>query len=183
MQWTPRLAVASDIPALDRLIAESSRRLLLGVYSAGQIEGALGPVFGVDEQMIADGTCFVVDYGDELIACGGWSFREAAFGGRAAGEVAPARSNPAVDVARIRAFFVNPGHARKGIGTAILHACEHALVAAGFRRVEIAATLAGEALYRHYGYETDRYEELPLTNCPPLRIARMSKRFQGDYNS
>ena len=177
----PRLAERSDIPTLERLIAESSRRLLSGIYSGGQIEMALGPVFGVDEQMIVDGTYFVVDDDDELIACGGWSFRESAFGGRAAGEGAPARLNPTVDAARIRAFFVHPRYVRKGIGTAILHVCEDALAACGFRRCEIAATLAGEALYRRFGYETNRYEEVPLSDdYPPLRIARMAKRFPGE---
>lgn len=184
MEWIPRLAERSDIPTLERLIEESSRRLLSGIYSAGQIERALGPIFGVDEQMIADGTYFVVGDDDEPIACGGWSFRESAFGGRAAGEGVSARLNPIVDAARIRAFFVHPRYVRKGIGTAILHVCEDALVACGFRRAEIAATLAGEDLYRRFGYETNRYEEIPLCDDnPPLRIARMSKRFPGeDYS-
>jgi len=136
-----RLAREKDIPALEALIELSVRQSLSRFYSAAQLEAALGPVFGVDRQLIRDGTYFVVERGADIVACGGWSKRLAVYGGdrERAGE--DAELNPAQDAARVRAFFVHPQWERRGIGRQLLLTSEAAILAAGFTRVELVATL------------------------------------------
>lgn len=180
MNWSFRTAVPSDVPALRALIHRSATELQRDTYTSAQIQVAMGPVFGVDEQMIADGTYFVVEdpKSGAFAGCGGWSFRLALFGGRDAdaGEE-PERLNPETDAARIRAFFVDPAFARQGVGSLIMEQCEEAIISHGFRRGEISATLVGEPLYRKFGYETVEYYEILLQGAPPLRVARMAKGY------
>lgn len=144
-------------------------------YSPLQIEGALGTVFSVDSQLIADGTYFVVDTGGLIVACGGWGRRKTLFGG----DNGPGRENelldPSRDRAKIRAFFVHPDWARRGIGTRILEACENAAAAAGFRGFEMGATLTGERLYRVRGYQAVERIQVPLANGAALPVIRMVK--------
>lgn len=152
---TVRAAVPDDVPALERLIEASARGLSHGHYSAAQVEAAVAHVFGIDSELIADGTHLVAEVGHDITGCGGWSrwrtlFGRDRFAGRAGGLL-----DPAIDAARIRAFFVAPGHARRGIGQALLAACEEAARAAGFRRLALMATLPGETFYRAAGYIAD----------------------------
>jgi GNAT superfamily N-acetyltransferase len=133
----------------------SARGLSRGDYSERQIEAAVASVFGVDTDLILDGTYFVAELAGALVGCGGWSRRRTLFGGdryasRDAGELDP-ESEPA----KIRAFFVHPDYARRGIARAILSACEAEALARGFRSVELMATLPGLRLYRACGYEGD----------------------------
>src|SRR5438445_7074030 len=107
------------------------------------MEAALGPVFGVDRQLISDGTYFVVEHSGHIVGCGGWSRRRAVFGGDRARVGEDAALDPARDPARIRAFFIHPDWARQGIGRALLQPCEAALNAADFREAVLVATLAG----------------------------------------
>jgi predicted N-acetyltransferase YhbS len=161
------------VPALESLIPLSARELQSPHYSAAQIEAALGPVFAVDLQLIADGTYFVVEHEGAIVGCGGWSKRAAQYG--AERTTSPAELNPNSDPARIRAFFVHPAWARRGIGRAIMRECETALIAAGFNRAEIVATLAGEPLYAAFGYDvTDRFL-IPLPGSLSLPAVRMTK--------
>ncbi|MDB6109183.1 MAG: GCN5-related N-acetyltransferase [Pedosphaera sp.] len=173
---TLRLAQGSDIPALEELIPVSVRSLQAPYYSAAQMEAALGPVFGVDRQLIRDGTYFVVEQAGQVVGCGGWSKRQSLFGGdhgRAANE--DDLLDPRRDAARIRAFFVHPAWARRGIGRTILVACETAIMAAGFRNVELVATLAGEPLYASFAYTVvERYQN-PLPDGFTLPAVRMTK--------
>ena len=178
MKWNQRIAESSDVPALTDLIKVSSRHLQRGVYAPDQIERALGPVFGVDEQMIEDHTYFVVENGSRIVGCGGWSFREAMYGGRASGHAGARRLDPEKDAARIRAFFVHPAYARRGIGSAIMRCCEKAVVEFGFQRGEISATLVGEPLYATFGYHTEKYYEIPLDGAAPLKVACMTKGYR-----
>jgi len=137
-----------DVPALEGLIPLSVRTLQAAHYSPAQMEAALGPVFGVDRHLIADGTYFVAEQDGQIVGCGGWSRRKSLFGGDAARECSEdSLLDPVRDPARIRAFFVHPAWARRGIGRAILAACESAIVAARFPVAELVATLAGEPLY------------------------------------
>lgn len=175
--FTLRLARDSDIPALEELIPLSVRGLQSSHYSASQMEAALGPVFGVDRQLINDGTYFVVEAGEQIVGCGGWSRRKAVFGGDRGRAGEDTALDPAHDPARIRAFFVHPGWARRGIGRAILEACEKALLAAGFREAVMVATLTGEALYAVLGYAVEERYEVPLSNGLMLPVVRMGKRF------
>lgn len=176
MSFHIRPATDDDIPALEALIALSARELSRDVYSDAEIEAAVTHVFGVDSELVADGTYFIVtDEVGELLACGGWSRRKTLFGGdRFDGRLA-GLLDPRSEAAKIRAFFVHPGHARKGIGHALLDHCETAAREHGFRHIEMMATLPGVKLYARYGYAT--LEEV-LHRTPDgvtLRFARMAK--------
>jgi GNAT superfamily N-acetyltransferase len=175
--YSIRLARETDILALERLIPLSVRGLQAASYSPAQMEAALGPVFGVDRQLIRDGTYFVVEERGEVIGCGGWSRRRAVFGGDRERVGEDAALDPAHDAARIRAFFVHPGWARRGIGRLILTQCEEAIRAAGFREAVLVATLAGEPLYAAGGYAVIERYEVPLSPGLTLPVVRMGKRF------
>jgi GNAT superfamily N-acetyltransferase len=175
--WTLRLARFEDIPALDILIPLSVRALQTD-YTEAQREAAIGSVFGVDRQLIEDQTYFVAETAEhEIIACGGWSKRETKCGSSHGRREPDSLIDPRTDPARIRAFFVHPTWARRGIGTAILKASEQALQAAGFARAEISATLTGEPLYVSAGYKVTERFALPLANGRPLPCVRLSKKF------
>jgi GNAT superfamily N-acetyltransferase len=170
-----RRATAGDIPALHVLIEASVRVLQAGDYSPAQIEGALGTVFGVDTRLIDDGTYFVAEAGAVLAGCGGWSKRKTLFGADRGAGREDTLLDPSRDAARIRAFFVHPDWARRGIGSRILDACEQDAVRAGFHRFELGATAAGERLYRVRGYVTVDRLETPLANGASLTVIRMAK--------
>ena len=173
-----RAAVPEDIPALHALIELSVRELQAGDYSPEQMEGALGTYLGVDTQLIADGTYFAVEdeaANGKLVACGGWSRRKTLFGA----DRRPGRDesllDPKTDAAKIRAFFVHPAWARRGIGSRILELCEEEARAEGFSRFEMGATLTGIPLYQQRGYVELGRIELPLANGLSLPIVRMAK--------
>jgi GNAT superfamily N-acetyltransferase len=172
-----RLAQETDIPFLESLIPLSVRTLQAHCYSPDQMEAAIGPVFGVDRQLIADRTYFVAEHSDGIVGCGGWSRRRAVFGGDRARVGEDALLDPVRDDARVRAFFVHPDWARRGIGRAILAECESALSAAGFHRAVLVATLAGEPLYAACGYEVVERYETPLGAGLFLPVVRMAKSF------
>lgn len=165
----------ADIPAITRLIERSVRTLQAADYSPEQLDAALGTVFGVDTQLIADQTYFVIEAGSRLAACGGWSFRKTLYGSDGGAGREPARLDPAHDNARIRAFFVDPDFARRGLGTMLLDACENAAIAAGFHSFELGATLTGERLYRVRGYRVIERTAAPLAPGLSLPILRMEK--------
>jgi GNAT superfamily N-acetyltransferase len=133
MNLTLRQAVDADIPVLRVLIDASVRGLQAKDYTPAQIEGALQTVYGVDSQLIADGTYFVVEAETVIVGCGGWSKRKTLFGGDRWTGREDSLLDPQQDAAKIRAFFVHPNWVRRGIGSMILEACEKAAVAAGFR--------------------------------------------------
>ena len=174
-----RLATHSDEPALHTLIAASVRGLQTNDYSPEQIDGALGTLLGLDTQLVADGTYFVAEARAAcariLVGCGGWSHRKTLFGS----DHAPVRENdfldPATDAAKIRAFFIHPDWARRGIGSKILQSCESAARAAGFSRFEMGATLTGVPLYLARGYHILERIAVPLRNGAALPIVRMAK--------
>jgi GNAT superfamily N-acetyltransferase len=178
-----RLARADDVPALHALIEASVRGLQANDYTAEQIEGALGTVLGLDTQLVADGTYFVAEAkaacAHILAGCGGWSRRKTLFGS----DHGPVRENefldPAVDAAKIRAFFIHPNFARRGVGTKILEACENAARVAGFSRFEMGATLTGVPLYLARGYRVVERIEVPLRNGEKLPVVRMAKSVAG----
>jgi GNAT superfamily N-acetyltransferase len=174
-----RPALEHDIPALEKLIPISTRKLQAAHYSTAQIEAALGPVFGVDRQLISDGTYFVVEQRNQIVGCGGWSFRKAMFGGDRDRPREDARLDPNCDPARIRAFFVRPDFARRGIGRSILVACETAIQRAGFQSAELVATLTGEPLYASANYIVIERYEVPMATGLNLPVVRMTKRFNS----
>ncbi|HEX4231963.1 MAG TPA: GNAT family N-acetyltransferase [Bryobacteraceae bacterium] len=177
MGFRLRVATAEDVPAIASLIGDSVRGLQAGDYTARQIEGALATVFTVDSQLIADGTYFVAMCEDGTLAgCGGWSYRKTLYGGDSQIEkAAPERLNPEVDAAKVRAIFVAPRFARRGLGTLLLKEAESAAMAAGFRRFEMGSTLTGVALYALKGYrEIDRVM-VPVGGEEAIEVVRMEK--------
>lgn len=151
-KYALRLATAADAGAIAALIALSARGLSVHDYTALQVEGALQGAFGLDTQLIHDGTYFVAEDSARLLGCGGWSRRRTLFGGDARPNRDAAELDPRVDAAKIRAFFVHPEFARRGIGTAILERCERDAAARGFSRFELMSTLPGVRLYAARGY-------------------------------
>jgi GNAT superfamily N-acetyltransferase len=180
MDLTLRQAVAADIPALRVLIDASVRGLQAADYTPTQIEGALQSVYGVDSQLIADGTYFVVEAEGAIVGCGGWSKRKTLFGGDRWSGREEALLSPQQDAAKIRAFFVHPRWVRRGIGSVILEACEKAAAAAGFTRFEMGATLTGVPLYSARGYVALENIEAPLANGESLMVVRMEKRIDAE---
>ena len=189
-----RLATPADIPHLGPLIEASIRGLQTNDYSPSQIEQAIGTWLGLDTQLVADQTYFAVEVPagpanstspanpgrlptiGNLAACGGWSRRRTPYGS----DHRPNRDNalldPTTDAAKIRAFFVHPAWARRGIGSRILELCEQAALAEGFTRLEMGATLTGIPLYRRHGYIEQERIELPLANGEVLPIVKMTKQ-------
>ena len=154
-EYKLRKAMLDERPAIEELIAASARGLSRADYSEQQIEAALATVFGVDTDLIIDGTYFVADTGERLIGCGGWSKRKTLFGGDRFATRDSGQLDPNSEPAKIRAFFVHPDFARQGIARAILEACESEARTAGFRALELMSTLPGIPLYRALGYEGD----------------------------
>jgi GNAT superfamily N-acetyltransferase len=175
MDLTIRIATVADIPALNGLIEASVRGLQASDYSPAQLDAALGSVFGVDRQLIADETYFIAERDGRLLGCGGWSRRRTLFGADAVADRDDSALTPGVDAARIRAFFVHPDAARQGVGAAILSACEAAATKAGFTALELGATLTGLPFYRRYGYKPIERRDAPLPSGESLAIVAMRK--------
>jgi N-acetylglutamate synthase-like GNAT family acetyltransferase len=170
-----RLATSADLPALRELIPVSVRGLSHAYYSKAQIESAIRHIFGPDTQLVTDGTYFVAESGTELVGCGGWSRRRTLFGGDEMKNEEDPLLDPHTEAARVRAFFVHPDWARRGIGGRILEACANAARAAGFRRAELVATLPGEPLYRACGFEVLERFEAPMIDGQTLPVVRMAR--------
>jgi GNAT superfamily N-acetyltransferase len=149
---TVRTATEADLPALRRLMALSIGELQKAFLTPDQVEASF-EIMGLDTQLVADRTYLVVEAGGALAGCGGWSRRATLFGGDHTAGRDAALLDPAVDAARIRAMYTHPDFARRGVGRLIIETCEAAAAAEGFARCEMAATLAGEPLYRACGYE------------------------------
>ncbi len=170
-----RLAEVDDVEAIAALIPLSARALSKEFYTEQQTESAIRFVFGPDRRLIEDGTYFVVEDGQRLAGCGGWSKRRTLYGGD---QMKPAEDpllDPATESARIRAFFVHPDYARRGVGSRILDACLSAARDAGFRRMELAATLPGVPLYEHYGFQARERIDATLPDGVVLPILRMER--------
>jgi len=170
-----RRARIDDGPALERLIAESVRGLCREDYTDAQIEASIGVAWGVDTELVRDGTYFVAEMDGALVGCGGWSFRRTLFGADGKPGRESERLDPRRDGARIRAFFVRPGWARRGIGAAILNRCEAEARARGFTAAELMATLAGTRLYAAAGYVAEERLEYPLPGGVTIEFVPMRK--------
>lgn len=177
MNLSLRIACDDDSPVLERLIEMTVRESLSRWYPVEQLAAALGPVFGLDRRLIRDGTYFVAENSGEIIACGGWSRRLAVYGGgrERAGAEADEELNPVTDAARVRAFFVHPKWERRGVGRALLRASEVAIGQAGFRRIELVATLPGERLYASCGYAVAERYNAPMPGGITIAVVRMIK--------
>jgi GNAT superfamily N-acetyltransferase len=165
-----------ELDALSRLMRRSVRGLSSGFYSDTETDGAERFITSPDPDIITDGTFYVIEAGTELIACGGWSSRRKLFTGSADQEgLSAERLDPAVDPARIRAFFIAPEWARRGLGTRLYAECERRALEAGFRSFELVATLPGVPFYARLGFA----EREPVTidlpdggSVPAIRMTR-----------
>lgn len=178
MSFIIRQATAQDIAEIKSLIPESARALSAGYYTPQQMESAIQYIFGVDTQLIEDGTYYVAIAGKVIAGCGGWSKRSTLFGGDQMKGNADNLLDPSHDAARIRAFFVHPGWARKGIGRSIIETCEAAARQQGFRKMELVATLPGEPLYAALGYTATRRFDVPMADGEVLPVASMLKTLE-----
>ena len=195
-----RLAVPEDVSVLRKLIEASVRGLQTEDYTHAQIEGALETVFGVDSQLITDGTYIVAEAAPtptasaevpdpkakwRIVGCGGWSKRKTLYGSDHWTGREDALLDPQRDAAKIRAFFIHPDWARQGVGSKILQACEEAAHSAGFTRYEMGATLTGAKLFGAKGYVPVKHISIPLKNGEMLPVIHMEKRAhsQGLPNS
>lgn len=178
-----RQATTIDIPLLNQLITESVRGLSAGYYSRDQIESALIHIFGIDTQLITDGTYYVAEIENRMAGCGGWSKRKTLYGGdQTKIEEGDSLLNPETDAARIRAFFVHPDWARQGIGRRIIEVCEEAAEQARFKAMELAATMPGEPLYKACGYEVIERFDIDLPEGVKLPLAKMRKQLTPPSN-
>jgi N-acetylglutamate synthase-like GNAT family acetyltransferase len=175
MDYVIRKATLSDRSAITELIKDSARGLSRVDYSDAQIEGAIATVFGVDTNLIIDGTYFVAESPERLIGCGGWSKRKTLFGGDQYSSRDTGELDPEIEPAKIRAFFIHPDNARKGIARAILETCETAARACGFQSIELMSTLPGIKLYRACGYDGDERVELEVGEGLTIGLVPMRK--------
>ncbi len=152
MSFTHRIATAADLPALAALMDAAIGQLQKGFLTPEQIASSRA-IMGLDSQLIADGSYFVVEQDGVVAGCGGWSRRDTLYGGDHTPGREPRLLDPASEPARVRAMYTNPDFARRGVGRLILELCEAAAKAEGFSRLQLAATLSGQPLYQAYGFE------------------------------
>lgn len=172
-QTAIRTATADDIPAVEALIREATLALGANDYSQVQLESALASLLALDESLIADGTYYVLEDSNQMLACGGWSARATSLQGRAVS--GDRRLDPAKEAAQLRAFFVRPDRARQGLGSRLLEHCEDAARLEGFTSMETGATMPGVRLYRRHGYRGGMTLEHILTNGEKFRLSPMHK--------
>lgn len=170
-----RKATMDEREAIRQLIAESARRLSREHYNDMQIEAAIATVFGVDTDLIEDGTYFVAEISGMLVGCGGWSRSKTLFGGDQYSSRDAGYLDPESEPAKIRAFFIHPDHARKGIARALLARCEDEARAHGFRELELMATLPGVEFYKTCGFSERGTFDLDLTEGVKLELVPMRK--------
>lgn len=175
MTVTIRRATMTDALDISKLIAESARELGRSDYSVDVIEAALKSAWGLDTQLIADGTYFLAHVDGELAACGGWSFRRTLFGSDALSSRDDGRLSPGTDPARIRAFFVRPKFARQGLGARLLAHCEQEARDAGFLTLSLGATAPGRRLYRAFGFVEGEPINFDLGGGVTIQVIPMSK--------
>lgn len=170
-----RAAVAADVENLAALIRESVLGLSGSDYSPRQLESALLHLFGVDTRLIEDSTYYVVEAEGRPVACGGWSRRRTLFGGDQYAHREDDRLDPKTEAARIRAFFVHPHWARRGIARLLLRECERSALASGFRQLELMATLTGLPFYQREGFTVLERQDLELPDGVRFALARMTR--------
>lgn len=177
MSLTLRLAVPDDMPALRELMNTAIAELLKDFLPPDGVAASF-EIMGLDSQLVADGAYFIVEDDGVLAGCGGWSRRATLFGGDHSAGRDAALLDPAREAARVRAMYTHPDHVRKGVGRMILQACEAAAAGEGFTRCELAATLAGEPLYRACGYRQIERFTAPTSRGIEVPLVRMGKALE-----
>ena len=173
--FTLRKATRADLPDIERVMRESIDGIGRQRYDEQQVASAMEWIARPDPQLIDDGTYFVAVADGAIVACGGWSKRGKLYAGSAASGGEARLLDPASEAARVRAMFTLPAWARRGIGRAILEACESEARADGFRRVELMAMLSGEAMYAAFGYAPVEATSIVLEDGARLGTTVMAK--------
>jgi GNAT superfamily N-acetyltransferase len=176
---TLRAATVAELADIDALMKASTRVLFPKFYDAAQTEASIQYIAAVDRQLVEDGTYFVLEAGDELVACGGWSRRDKLYTGSGDSDNDASLLDPATQPARVRAMFVRADWTRRGLGTRILQACETAAKAEGFKFLALMATMPGLPLYERYGFRVTDHTEIALPNGVSVAGAAMEKRIDG----
>lgn len=175
-----RKATRGDIPIIERVMRRSMESLGRTTYTAEQVSSAVRYITQPDRQLIDDGTYYVVLVDDLIVACGGWSRRAKLYSGSTDQETSDKSRalDPSAEAARIRAMFVDPDYARRGIGKLILEESEEAARAQGFERLELMALLPGVPLYEAAGYITREKSHVELPDGGRLETLLMEKRLK-----
>jgi GNAT superfamily N-acetyltransferase len=181
MAWV-RVATMADVPMLQELIDNSVRGLSSGFYSPAQIEAALVAVFGVDTQLLTDGTYYMIDSPSGALGIGGWSYRRNLYGGDQIKDGEDPALDPRTEPARIRAFFVRPDAARRGLARRLYDECARAAYARGFRHFELMATLPGVPLYSALGFSAVENVTLRMGEELTLPMVRMTRPIDSPLN-
>lgn len=171
LNW--RLAGEDDLPQLAAVMDAAISELQKGFLSPEQIASSR-MIMGLDRQLVADRTYFIVEAGEHIAGCGGWSRRATLYGGDHTPGRDPELLDPARDAARVRAMYTHPGFARRGVGRLILRLCEEAALAEGFARLELMGTMSGRPLYESYGFEAIE-EIIDRRGGAPVPLTRMIK--------
>jgi N-acetylglutamate synthase-like GNAT family acetyltransferase len=175
LTYSIRSALKADVPALQALIERSALALSVGFYTQQQTEAVTREVFGVDSRLIEDSTYYVVEADATILACGGWGRRSTSFGGDQAKTASERLLDPATEAAKIRAFFVDPAWARRGLGSMLMTHCTAQAAAAGFTQFELVATMPGEPLYRALGFAVAERFDLVLGGGIHVPVACMRR--------
>ncbi|MEQ1497304.1 MAG: GNAT family N-acetyltransferase [Novosphingobium sp.] len=175
MELTHRLATEADLAVLDALMARAIGQLQHGLISPQQI-AVSHKTMGLDRQLVADRTYFIALADGQIAGCGGWSWRGTLFGGDdSIVRRDPRPLDPATDAAKVRAMYTDPAFAQRGVGAFVLRLCENAARAAGFKRVELMASLSGARLYRKAGYIVAEETASPAVDGITVPLLRMEK--------
>ena len=173
-EFSHRLATLAELPELERLMDASIRTFIGARLDAARVEASFD-IMGVDTQLVEDGTYFVVECGDRIAGCGGWSRRATMFGGDHTAGRNARLLDPAAEAARVRAMYTHPDFARRGVGRLVLSLCEAAAAREGFRSLELVATVAGEPLYLACGYVLVERIDVPTSKGVTVPLARMTR--------
>jgi GNAT superfamily N-acetyltransferase len=170
-----RFATLEDVPAIQELMRDSVRAIFPRFYDARQTTSGIEHIALLDLALVEDGTYYVHEDGGEIVACGGWSRRAKLHAGAETAEDDGRLLDPATEAARVRAMFVRADHTRKGLGRAIIDACEDAAGAEGFTTLALMATLPGERLYRACGFREVERTTLALPDGVDVACVTMER--------
>jgi GNAT superfamily N-acetyltransferase len=170
-----RVATLADADRIEVLMKESAAVIFPRWYDEQEAASAVEHVAVVDRMLLEDGTYFVLEAGDEIVACGGWSRRDRLYTGSGDGGDDARLLDPATEPARVRAMFVRDDWTRRGLGRRIIDACEEAARREGFSRMALSATLPGVPLYQACGFEPLEEVDTVLVDGVRLRCVTMEK--------
>jgi GNAT superfamily N-acetyltransferase len=175
-----RPADVADAAQIQDLMRQSARDLFPSFYDERQVASGVIHIAHLDMRLIEDGTYFIHEADGEIVACGGWSRRAKLYTGSGAADDDERLLDPATEPARVRAMFVRGDWARRGIGRAILEACERAARSEGFQKLVLMATLPGEPFYRAFGFREIERVDVPLPDGVTVGGVVMERAITAD---